>query len=105
MAGTRTAFLPAPLGVVSFPLSIYAHHGSAIYDMKHTVTLTGMVTQLALANPRSSIAFDVKNDQGNIDHWIVHFGVLRELKAQGWTDDTSSRAVKSKSLSIPKKTE
>lgn len=66
----------------------YAHHGNAIYDMKHTITLTGTVSQLTLANPHSSIAFDVKDEQGNVDHWVVEFGVLRELKAQGWTDDT-----------------
>jgi len=90
MAGIRTASLLTLLIVVSFPFSIYAHHGNAIYDMKHTVTLTGTVTQLALANPHSSIAFDVKSDQGNIDHWVVEFSVLQKLKAQGWADDTLS---------------
>ena len=37
MAGIRTAFLPALLVVVSFPLSIYAHHGNAIYDISDSI--------------------------------------------------------------------
>jgi hypothetical protein len=88
MPSTRKALLLTLLVVLGSPLSSYAHHGNAIYDMKRTVTLTGTVTQLMLANPHSSIAFDVKNDQGTVDHWVVEFGVLRELKAQGWADDT-----------------
>jgi len=88
MPRNRAAFLLTLLCALSLPASIYAHHGNAIYDMKHTVTLTGTVTKFMLANPHSSISPDVKNDEGEIDHWVVEFGVLRELKAQGWTDDT-----------------
>jgi hypothetical protein len=80
----RTCLLLAALILV---VPAYAHHGNAIYDMKHTLTLTGTVTQLQLANPHSSIGLDVKDDSGNV-HWVLEFGVLRELKAQGWKDDT-----------------
>jgi hypothetical protein len=34
------------------------------------------------------ISFDVKDETGNVSHWVCEFGVLRELKAQGWTDNT-----------------
>jgi len=73
---------------LSFAPSLDAHHGSAIYDTKHTLTLIGTVTELTLANPHSTIALDVKNEQGGVTHWVVEFGVLRELKQQGWADDT-----------------
>lgn len=53
---------------MSVPASIYAHQGNAIYNVKHTVTLTGTVIEFMLANPHSSLSFDVKTDQGNIAH-------------------------------------
>lgn len=74
------------LGLCPVP-AMYAHHGNVTYDMKHTVVLTGTVTQLELANPHSTIALDVRDENG-ISHWTVEFGVLRELKDQGWTETT-----------------
>jgi hypothetical protein len=68
--------------------SLYAHHGNAEYDMKSKVMLTGTVTALQLANPHSTVAFDVKDENGTVNHWVVEFGVLRDLVQAGWTDTT-----------------
>ena len=88
MKNIWTVLLPALLlGLCSAPL-LYAHHGNVAYDMKNTVTLNGTVTKLSLANPHSTVAFDVKDEKGNVTNWIVEFGVLHELKEQGWTDTT-----------------
>lgn len=46
MLRTRAEFPLALFCALSAPASIYAHKGNAIYDMKHTVTLTGTVTKL-----------------------------------------------------------
>lgn len=67
---------------------MYAHHGYAAYDLTQSVTVTGTVTELSVANPHSTLAFDVKNENGSIDHWSVEFGNLRGLVAQGWQKDT-----------------
>jgi hypothetical protein len=56
--------------------------------MKNTVTMSGTVTALQLANPHSTVAFDVKDEKGNVSHWVVEFGVLRDLVQAGWTDTT-----------------
>jgi hypothetical protein len=88
MRGFRSLFL-LPLFVgFCCPPSTYAHHGSAAYDTKNTVILTGAVTMLQLANPHSTIALDSKDDKGNVSHWVVEFGVLRDLVEQGWTNTT-----------------
>jgi hypothetical protein len=50
--------------------------------------LTGTVTALQLANPHSTVAFDVKDENGTVNHWVVEFGVLRDLVQAGWTDTT-----------------
>jgi len=88
MKKVRPAFLLALVfGFFSSP-SLYAHHGNAAYDMKNTVTLMGAVAALQLANPHSTVALDAKDEKGNITHWIVEFGVLRDLVQTGWTDTT-----------------
>ena len=90
------------LGLSSGRLT-YAHHGYAEFDMKHSVTLTGTVTALSLANPHSSFNFDVKDENGHVSHWGVQFGVLRDLRDQGWTDDTLKAGDEIKATVHPRK--
>ncbi len=52
------------LGFSFVPLA-YAHHGYAAYDMTKTVTVTGTVVEMTMANPHSSLTFDVKDEKGN----------------------------------------
>jgi hypothetical protein len=80
-------FLGLLLGFGS-ALPVYAHHGNAEYDMKNKVTSIGEVTAPQLANPHSTVALDVKDQNGNVSHWVVEFGVLRDLVQDGWTDTT-----------------
>jgi hypothetical protein len=99
---TARSYLAFFLNVCSVPAA-YAHHGYADYDMKHTVTLTGTVTQFTLANPHSTFAFDVKDDKGEVTHWVVEFGVVRDLVQQGWTDTTLKPGDEVKVTVHPKK--
>lgn len=75
---------------VAFALSspIYAHHGYAAYDMTKTITLTGNVTEFTLANPHSTLSFDVKDEKGDVQHWSMEFGYIRILREAGWNFDT-----------------
>jgi Family of unknown function (DUF6152) len=89
MAKLRAAFLLTLLiGMGSASPILQAHHGGANYDKKTTLDLTGTVVNLTLANPHSWVTFDVKSQNGEVDHWIVEFGILTELIPQGWTNDT-----------------
>jgi hypothetical protein len=88
MRSIRPTFLLVLLLGLWSAFSVSAHHGNAEYDMKNTVTLTGAVTALQLANPHSTVAFDAKDEKGNLNHWVVEFGVLRDLVQVGWTDTT-----------------
>ena len=72
--------------VSSSPL--VAHHGYASYDMTKTITLTGTVTDFMLANPHSSLFFDVNAGNSGVEHWSMEFGYIRILKDAGWTKDT-----------------
>ncbi len=88
MANSGRVFLLALLVWIGFASPAFAHHGYAAYDMTQTLTLTGTVTEVVLANPHSSLAFDVKDDKGNVTRWAIEFGQLRAVVAQGWTRET-----------------
>lgn len=76
------------LGLSFGPRLAYAHHGYAAYDMTKTVTVTGTVAEMTMANPHSSLTFDVKDENGNVTRWAIEFGTLRGLLSEGWTKDT-----------------
>jgi hypothetical protein len=88
MAKFRALFYLQLLFGLSLAPGAYAHHGYAAYDLAKTVTVTGFVTELSLANPHSSVTFDVKGEKGDVNRWAVEFGTLRNLLSQGWTRDT-----------------
>ena len=78
----------AVLAVLTVSLSAPAHHGYAAYDNAKTLSLKGTIVDYQLANPHSTISFDVKDESGKTQRWSVEFGYVRTLKEQGWTTDT-----------------
>ena len=53
-----------------------AHHGAAAYDdSKEVVLKNAAVTKYTWANPHTIIEADVKDDKGNVVHWV---GELRQ---------------------------
>ena len=71
---------------VSSPL--LAHHGTTAYDETKTLKLTGTVTSFTWANPHASLAWDVKNDKGGVDHWVVELTSPGMLTRSGWHHDS-----------------
>jgi len=56
--------------VFVFAPSLLAHHSpSAIFDMKHKVSLTGSVTKVDWVNPHIVLFMDAKGDNGNVENW------------------------------------
>lgn len=65
-----------------------AHHGNVAYDMKNLVTLkNATVTKFFWANPHNILAFDIKDDSGNVVHWVGEMGSPAALGPFGWTRD------------------
>ncbi len=65
-----------------------AHHGYAAYDMTTTLTVKATIVNLLMENPHSSIAFDVKDANGNVEHWFSESGNPRNMRADGYTADS-----------------
>lgn len=75
---------------ISFILSgpVFAHHGSAAYDMSKTVTVTGTVTDFQFVNPHVLISMDVKDPSGKVEKWEGELTSPNHLARAGWTKST-----------------
>ncbi len=64
-----------------------AHHSTAMFDMQHTVKVTGTVTQFDWTNPHTFIWMDVMNN-GTTEHWSVEGMSPNYLSRNGWSRHT-----------------
>lgn len=65
----------------------FAHHGNASYDYEKTVTLKGTVTEWLWSNPHCLLKFDVKDDKGNVLHWVAEASSPVDMLRIGWRSD------------------
>ena len=74
------------VGFLAVGSPIFAHHGSAAYDNTKLVELkNGIVTKVNWGNPHTIVLFDVKDDKGNVVHWVVEGGAASAVSTSGWT--------------------
>ena len=55
----------------AFSVPLFAHHGAASFDTGKTVTVKGTVTEYVWSNPHVLVKVDVKDDAGNVMHWVT----------------------------------
>ena len=77
-----TAALIGGLLLASVPLS--AHHGNAAFDTGKKVTVKGTVTEWTWGNPHIYLKVDVKDDSGNVVHWVVEASNPAAMMSRGW---------------------
>jgi len=65
--------------------ALFAHHGNAAYDTGKRVILKGTVTDWVWANPHCWLKFDVKDDKGNVAHWVAETNNAPDMMEKGWT--------------------
>jgi len=78
--------LAAVLMMGSIPLP--AHHGTSAYDPSKTLMLKGTVTNFDWVNPHASLAWDVKTEKGEVEHWVVELTSPGMLTRSGWHHDS-----------------
>ena len=62
-----------------------AHHGNVAYADKIVEFKQATVTKFLWSNPHSLIDFDVKDDKGNVVHWVCETASPEALKLIGWS--------------------
>ncbi len=83
----RTAALVL-VGLVAVCVPVFAHHGGASYETDKSVNVKGTVTAYVWANPHVFVKVDVKDESGNVAHWIVEAQNPVSMTQIGWTKDT-----------------
>jgi hypothetical protein len=88
MKGKFAAILAALVVALVAGGSAFAHHGNVAYDMKNLVELkNATVTKFFWANPHNILTFDIKDDSGNVVHWVGETGSPAAVGPFGWTRD------------------
>jgi hypothetical protein len=75
------------VGACTVSMPVFAHHGNASYDYEKTITLKGTVTQWLWSNPHCLLRFDVKDDKGNVEHWVTEASSPVDMLRIGWTSN------------------
>jgi len=70
---------------LTFSVPLFAHHGNAAFDTGKKVTLKGTVTEWVWANPHCWLKFDVKDDKGNVAHWVAETNNAPDMIERGWS--------------------
>lgn len=86
----RRAFYFLAVAAVLFAVTapVFAHHGTAAYDMTKTVTVKGKVTQFSFINPHVQVSFDVTDEKGAVEHWQALLTSPNHLVRTGWSKET-----------------
>ncbi len=80
--------LAVAASLLMLSVSTLAHHSMPLYDQTREISLTGTVTEFRLTNPHMQILFDVKTDQGNVEHWSSIGDNPVNLRRKGWNRNT-----------------
>jgi len=81
----RRMLVAVAIGVALLASAVAAHHANAVFDLGKRLTLTGTVTEWFWANPHCLLRFDVKNDGGEITHWVAETQAPPNMTPFGWT--------------------
>jgi Family of unknown function (DUF6152) len=86
---TRSAILAACVGLLLAAVPLVAHHSfAAEFDASQPVTVKGTVVKMDWVNPHSHLSFDVKAEDGSIQHWSAECLPPNGLYRQGWRKDS-----------------
>jgi hypothetical protein len=91
MNGLRRKLLVLAVSVVTLlvvSIPMFAHHGTAAFDVTNMVTVKGTVTDFQYVNPHAQVYFQTKNDKGETEQWQGELTAPTKLGRAGWTKHT-----------------
>jgi hypothetical protein len=81
------AIVLAVSGLMAVSVPLFAHHGQAAFetDPAKRVTLKGTVTEWYWANPHCFLKLDVKDEGGQVVHWVAEVSNPSDMTDRGWS--------------------
>lgn len=67
---------------------LFAHHANSVFDTKSKVTVKGAVVEWFWANPHCLLRFDVKDENGEVAHWVGETQAPINIIGNGWRKDS-----------------
>lgn len=80
--------LPLMVGLLMVPIPTLAHHGMSEYDNTKVLKLKGIVSRFNWVNPHAWIEWDVKTENGGVEHWMVELTSPGMLTREGIHHDS-----------------
>ena len=84
---------PLLLGTVlaaSLPVSVWAHHSRANFDLDEVLEFHGIITEYSWRNPHTFATLAVKSESGETSELLLELNSISVLTRQGWTRETLS---------------
>jgi len=69
----------------SLMVSVQAHHSNAAFDLGKEITLKGSVTEWFWANPHCILQLDVRDENGQVEHWVTEGSNPPGMTNEGWS--------------------
>jgi hypothetical protein len=74
--------------------SLLAHHSlSAVYDIRKSGEVTGVIKKVEFINPHGVMTIEVKNDDGTMTEWQLTTGSANTLSSLGFGGDGPNTVV------------
>src|SRR5262245_41743072 len=83
-----TPLLPGLTGLLIAFMPLFAHHGTAAFDVNGMVTVTGKITDFQFVNPHVQVFWECKNDKGEMEQWQGELTAPNKLARAGWNKRT-----------------
>src|SRR5437899_261714 len=84
----KLGIVAGTVGVIGLCVPLFAHHGAASFDTSKMVTVSGTVTEYIWTNPHVLVKLDVKDESGNVAHWVVEAWNPVTQASRGWSKNT-----------------
>ena len=81
---TQLAALFLCLTLLITPTGALAHHSDAANATTSIVLKNATITKFSWMNPHGLLSFDVKDEKGQVIHWVAEFGSPSAMTLIGW---------------------
>jgi hypothetical protein len=85
MRNRRITTFAVAVGLLIVSVPLFAHHAAAVFDAGKRITVKGTVTEWFWANPHCLLRFDVKDDTGQVVHWVAETQAPPNIIPFGWS--------------------
>jgi hypothetical protein len=86
---TAISLIIAGIIVVMPSAPMEAHHSiPAFYEADKTISLTGVLKEVKIANPHCLFRLEVTDREGRKVTWAIIAGTAQSLATAGWTNET-----------------